>query len=158
MNSAPESSAYFPPLAPIPASRKFAVLAAGLASLGLLGWVDYYTGYELGFFVFYSVPVGLTAWYAGRWPGLVTALGASLTWWLADHFNGVNYSTRFYLYWNLTIHFLTFVINAVSLAKIKLELDERRALEAELHRVKQLLWAQTAADGCASAPSTRSED
>jgi hypothetical protein len=145
MKLPPDISPDFPPLTPVSGRRKIAVLCAGLVGLALLGWVDYYTGYELGFFVFYSVPVGLTAWYAGRWPGLVTALGASLTWWLADHFNGVNYSTRFYLYWNLTIHFLTFVINAVSLAKIKLELDERRALVAELHRVKQLLWAQTAA-------------
>ena len=124
-------------------SRRLAVLAAGLLGLAGLGWIDYLTGYELGFFVFYSVPVGLTAWYAGRWPGLITALGASLTWWLADHFNGVNYSTRFLLYWNLSIHFLTFVINALSLAKIKSELDERRALVAELHRVKQLLRDQT---------------
>jgi hypothetical protein len=73
---------------------------------------------------------------------LITALGASITWWLADHFNGVNYSTRFLLYWNLTIHFLTFVINAATIAKIKLELDERRALVAELRRVKRLLQTQ----------------
>jgi hypothetical protein len=136
------SPADFPPPPPIPSRRKVAVLCAGLVGLALLGWVDFFTGYELGFFVFYSVPVGLTAWYAGRWPGLVTAFGASLTWWLADHLNGVNYSSRFYLYWNLTIHFLTFVINAVSLAKIKSELDERHALEAELRRVKQLIRNQ----------------
>lgn len=146
MNPPFEPTADFPPLAPVPFRRKISVLAAGLLGLTLLGWIDYFTGYELGFFVFYSVPVGLTAWYCGRWPGTVTALGASITWWLADHFNGVNYSSHFYLYWNLTIHFLTFVINAATIAKIKLELDERRALVAELHRVKQLLQeAQNAA-------------
>jgi len=146
MKPAPEATSDFPPLAPISARRKIVVLVAGLLALALLGWVDYFTGYELGFFVFYSVPVGLTAWYSGRWPGFITALGASLTWWLADHLNGVNYSSRFYLYWNLTIHFLTFVINAATLAKIKSELDERRVLVAELHRVKQLLQvAQTVA-------------
>jgi hypothetical protein len=141
MNPAFEAPTDFPPPAPISVRRKIAVLVAGLLALALLGWVDYFTGYELGFFVFYSVPVGLTAWYGGRWPGFITALGASLTWWLADHLNGVNYSSRFYLYWNLTIHFLTFVINAATLAKIKSELDERRVLVAELHRVKQLLQA-----------------
>ncbi|MBC7368858.1 MAG: hypothetical protein H7343_18950 [Undibacterium sp.] len=133
------NDADFPAPPPVPIHRQIAVLCAGLVGLALLGWIDFFTGYELGFFVFYSVPVGLTSWYAGRWPGLVTALGASLTWWLADHFNGVNYSSRFYLYWNLSIHFLTFVINAVSLAKIRSELDERRALVAELRRVKRLL-------------------
>lgn len=153
MNPLSEPIVDFLPLAPIPFRRKLAVLAAGLVSLTLLGWIDYFTGYELGFFVFYSVPVGLTAWYGGRWPGTVTALCASITWWLADHFNGVNYSSRFYLYWNLTIHFLTFVINAATIAKIKLELDERRVLVAELHRVKQLLQATQTAAARAAPPS-----
>jgi hypothetical protein len=143
MIPAPEPPEDLPALPQVPFARQLAVLLAGLLGLSMLGWIDYFTGYELGFFVFYSVPVGLTAWYGGRWPGLITALGASLAWWSADHFNGVNYSSRFYLYWNLSIHFLTFVINATTIAKIKLELDERRALVAEIHRLKQLLKAQT---------------
>ena len=119
--------------------RKLTVLVAAFAGLALLGWIDFFTGYELGFFVFYSRPVGLTAWHAGRWPALLTAFGASLSWWLADRFNGVNPSNRFYFYWNLTIHFLAFVINAVTIAKIKSELNERHALDAELRHVKLLL-------------------
>ena len=143
--------------------RKLTVLVAAFAGLALLGWIDYFTGYELGFFVFYSLPVGLTAWHAGRWPALLTALGASLSWWLADRFNGVSSSNRFYFYWNLTIHFLAFVINAVTIAKIKSELDDRHALEAELRRVKLHLHSQTAtvcpvcksaAAGKVSAPIT----
>lgn len=133
------SSAFAPPAVSL--RRKITVLAACFAGLALLGWVDYLTGYELGFFVFYSLPVGLTAWHAGRWPALIMALASALTWWLADRFNGVNASNRFYLYWNLTIHFAAFVINAVTISKIKQELDERHALEAELNRVKQLLSA-----------------
>ena len=139
MEPTPLFPADLPPPPPVSRRRKLAVLAAGILGLALVGWIDEVTGYELGFFVFYSVPVGLTAWYGGVWPGAVTALGASITWWLADHFNGVNYSSRFYLYWNLTIHFLTFVINAVTMAKIKRALDERRALVDELNRVKRHL-------------------
>ncbi len=132
-----------PPRPQAPPRRPIAVLLASFAGLALLGWIDYLTGYELGFFVFYSAPVGLAAWYAGRWPGLLTALGATLTWWLADRFSGLKDSNRFYLYWNLTIHFAAFVINAVTISKIKLELDERHALEAELTRVRRLLAERT---------------
>ena len=41
----------------------------------MLGWWDYITGYEMSFFVFYSVPVGLAAWYVGRWAGIMVNFG-----------------------------------------------------------------------------------
>lgn len=107
-----------------------------LAALALLGWIDFRTGYELGFFVFYSAPVGLAAWYAGRWPAVIVALAASFTWWLADRLNGVKDSSGFYLSWNLSIHFVAFLINAVTISRIKRDVDERATLLAEVARLK----------------------
>ena len=102
-------------------------LAGCFLLLALLGWLDYVTGYELSFFVFYSVPVGIAAWYVGRWPAIGVALGATITWLLADYLGGVKYSAPFFYYWNSTIHFLAFIINAVTIAKIKSDLDRRCA-------------------------------
>lgn len=115
------------------------IFAGCVLLLLLLGWFDYITGYELGFFVFYSMPVGLAAWYIGRWSGIAMAFGATLIWWLADDLNGAKYSSRFSFYWNSTIHFLTFLINAVSIAKIKLGFDERDRLDAQLKSVRHAL-------------------
>jgi hypothetical protein len=112
--------------------------------LGVLGWLDYVTGYELSFFVFYSVPVGVAAWYAGRWPAIGLALGATVTWLLADYFGGVKYSAPFYYYWNSTIHFLAFIINAVTIARIKSDLDQRQVLAAELEASREKLRAVSA--------------
>jgi len=64
------------------------VFGACLLSLFGFGWLDYVTGYELGFFVFYSVPVGLAAWYSGRRAGIGVALAATITWLLADYYSG----------------------------------------------------------------------
>ena len=133
----PKRNARSIPPPPVRSMVRLGVTLVGCFLLLLtLGWVDYLTGYELGFFVFYSVPVGLAAWYAGRGPAVIIALAASVTWWLADRLNGVNYSSRFFFYWNLTIHFLAFVINAVTIAKIKRDLDERHRLLEELQRAK----------------------
>ena len=107
--------------------------------LGVLGWLDYITGYEMSFFVFYSVPVGIAAWYAGRWPAIGVALGATITWLLADYLGGAKYSALFFYYWNSTIHFSAFIINAVTIAKIKSDLDRRHALAAELESVRETL-------------------
>lgn len=119
------------PSAPASLPRWLTLILCSLL-LAALGWVDYLTGYELGFFVFYSAPVGLAAWYAGRWPAIVIALAASVTWWLADRMNGISDSSRFFFSWNLTVHFLAFVINAVTIAKLKRDVDERQALVVEL--------------------------
>lgn len=135
--------------------RRLGVQALCFALLATLGWLDYLTGYELGFFVFYSVPVGLAAWYAGRWPAVLTAFAASMTWWLADRSNGVNYSSRFYFYWNFSIHFLAFVINAVTIAKIKRDIDERHQLREELHRARaaQRIKAEAPCPVCGNRPT-----
>jgi len=119
--------------------HKILICLACLAMLAMLGWVDYITGYELGFFVFYSAPVGIAAWQLGRWPAVGMSLVASFAWALADSYSGAKYSTRFALYWNNSIHFASFIINAVAIARIKAELDRRHQLAAELEALRQTL-------------------
>jgi hypothetical protein len=122
-----------------PGGRRGLYLTGCFLLLSLLGYLDYITGYELSFFVFYSVPVGIAAWYLGRWPAIGLALGATVTWLLADYFGGVKYSSTFFYYWNSTIHFLAFIINAVTIAKIKSDLDQRHVLAAELESARETL-------------------
>jgi hypothetical protein len=119
--------------------RKFLIYLACFAMLALIGWVDYITGYELGFFVFYSAPVGIAAWNLGRWPAVGMSLVASVAWALADSYAGAKYSTRFALYWNNGIHFVSFIINAVAIARIKVELDRQHRLGAELEAARKAL-------------------
>ena len=123
--------------------------------LAVLGWLDDITGYEMSFFVFYSVPVGAAAWWLGRWPAVGLALGATVTWLLADYLSGAKYSAPFYYYWNSTIHFLAFLINAVTIARIKRDLDRRHILAVELEAARAALRAVTAllpaCPGCGKA-------
>ena len=70
------------------------------------------------------------------------AFVASLIWCLADRYAGNRYSAPFYGYWNTGMHFTTFIVNAVTFAKIKSSLDKRHELERALaeswEQVKQL--------------------
>ena len=132
------------PVAAKAKGRRGLALAGCFLLLGMLGWLDYLTGYEMSFFVFYSVPVGIAAWYVGRWPAIGVALGATVSWLLADYFGGVKYSAPFFYYWNSTIHFLAFIINAVTIAEIKEDLDRRQVLAAELESARETLRAMSA--------------
>jgi len=115
------------------------VLAGCSVWLGVLGWIDRATGYELGLFAFYTAPVAVAAWNLGRGPGIIVAFIASVIWYVADRFAGDRYSTPFYGYWNTGMHFTSFIINAVAFAKIKSSLDQRHKLERALAETREQL-------------------
>lgn len=114
-----------------PTNRFFIFTLCLLLLLGL-GWLDFKTGFELNLFIFYSLPVGIAAWYLGLWPGVVISVASALTWWLADRSAGQKYSSDFVLYWNSAIHVGCFLINAFSIAKTRETIDRQRELEAKL--------------------------
>ena len=126
-----------PIFSPPTSAPRGAAFVASLLALVALGWVDYTTGYELSLVVFYSGPVGIAAWYAGRWPGLIVALAAAVACSLADKLDGLKYSNRFFFYWNLGVHFAVFALNAIAAAKIRLALDERAKLAHELEHLRR---------------------
>jgi len=115
-----------------PKLKSTIVLAGCAVWLGVLGWIDRATGFELGLFAFYTAPVGVVAWNFGQRKGIAVAFLASVIWFWADRYAGDRYSSAFYGYWNTGMHFITFIINAVTFAKIKSSLDQRHRLEDAL--------------------------
>ena len=91
-------------------SSKGVILALGLVLTAILGVVDYWTGWEIAFSVFYLLPVLFVTTYGGRWPGIVVALVSALIWFYADHLIGTVYSKPFIPYGNALMRFGFFVI------------------------------------------------
>lgn len=111
-------------------------LAECTLMLIVLGWLDYVTGYEFGVFVFYSLPVGLAAYRVGLRSGLVMALASTAIWLYTDRLTGQRYSSNFMFWWNSAVRCGCFVINAVSMVKIRQHVEARRKLEQELAAVR----------------------
>src|SRR5712671_443000 len=105
------------------------VFAGCPVSPAVLGRLDRATSYALGLFAFYTAPVAVVAWNLGQASGVIVAFIASVIWYMADRFAGDRYSAPFYGYWNTGMHFASFIINAVTFAKIKSGLDRRHELE-----------------------------
>ena len=55
---------------------KTALVVFGLLLVILAGLLQYLTG-SLAFLIYYLVPVGLVAWFVGRWPGMLTAVASA---------------------------------------------------------------------------------
>src|SRR5437764_1981797 len=69
-------------------SRK-ALTTACLVLAGLIGYVDYLTGYEHSMLLFYFLPISLAAWFASSAFGITIVILCVTTWVLTDLASGI---------------------------------------------------------------------
>jgi len=89
----------------------------------VIGLFDHFTGYELSFSIFYIMPIGIAAWYAGRILGLIISFFSAGAWFTADLVSGHVYSSNIIPVWNTVVRLGLFIIIATLLARIKTALD-----------------------------------
>lgn len=114
----------------------------------IIAAMDYLTGYELAFSIFYLVPVTLGAWYLGRIYALLMAVFAASLWLLVDKLSGNTYSHLLIAYWNASVRFGFFIIVAELLQRLQQALLLQREL-ARHDTLTGLLNARTFQRRCA---------
>lgn len=115
------------------------IKVVSLMVLALIGWLDYITGYEFGFFIFYFIPVAISAWYCGLVSGIEIAVASAIVWYLSDKYTYHPYSHSYFIYWEMFMRLLSFLTTALTLSRIRgMVLNEERLL-AELLSVRQEL-------------------
>ena len=97
----------------------------GFVLVGFIGYVDYWTGNEIGFSLFYLIPIVVVTWFAGAVPGAVIASLSAATWMMADRLAGARYSSPFIPYWNTLIRYTFFLITVFALRQKKLLEQEK---------------------------------
>lgn len=116
--------------------RNFLIFLS-IASVFLVGFIDYTTGYEISLFIFYAFPIALGAWFIGRNFGLFLSVLAIAVWFYADIKSGHRYSEDWILHWNGGVRLAFFIIDAYVLSALKKRLD----FEKEWARVDGLTGA-----------------
>ncbi len=92
----------------------------------LLGVIDYLTGFELTFSLFYLLPVSIVSWGVGRRAGLLIAALSVLIWSLSNLLAGETVSSTFIVVWNTVTRLLIFVVLSLLLNALRRVLDEER--------------------------------
>jgi K+-sensing histidine kinase KdpD len=115
------------------------VVAVTLAVLALTTWLDYVTGYELGFFIFYFIPVSMAAWLLGRRAGVAFALASAACWFLSDRMAHHPYSRAYFIYWETAMRLISYLTTALTLARIRADTVERERLRARLEAAEEAL-------------------
>lgn len=116
------------------------VFTVALMALLLVALADFVSHREMGFFVFYFLPITIAAWgLSGRAGVLFAVLAIAL--WLGDDialFSGkgihLHYSTWFYELWNAAVRFAAFIIIALLVTWNRCKLEDERRLRGELIR------------------------
>lgn len=108
-----------------------------LISLGLIiliGEMHRLTGYELNIFVFYFVPISISAWFIGFSASMGLAILSAIVWFWTDSLAGNVYSSHFYAVWNTMVRLISFIAIGWSVHKIRRTLDLARTTLEELKR------------------------
>ena len=100
--------------------------------LGAIGYLDLVTGYDLGFFVFYFIPISVIAWYSNRLYAILVSLAAAVAWLFIDQLSGHPYSNWTFPYWNAFVRWTSFVILAITISQIKLMFLNEQKLKHQL--------------------------
>jgi K+-sensing histidine kinase KdpD len=107
---------------------------ASIVILLFLGWLDYVTGYEFGFFIFYFIPVSIAAWYGGRKPAIAMACASAVCWYLADRMTHHPYPRPYFIYWETFARYISFLTTALTVSKIRETVHNGQRMKEELDR------------------------
>jgi diguanylate cyclase (GGDEF)-like protein len=106
-----------------------AILAlVSFALVLFVGTLDYWTGYEMSFALFYFIPVGFAAWFIGRDSGIGISLISAVVWQISNKLAGEALSSPLIYLWNTGTRIVAFSIFAILLHKLRVALEHERIL------------------------------
>jgi len=132
-----------------------ALTGAAVLILGVLDWI---TGYELNFFVFYFLPVSAAAWFFGLAGAVTLAILSAMVWFGADIINGHIYSSSAHAVWNTMIRLVSFLAIGWSVARVRHLLDRERETATVLRKsLSQIKVLETFLPICAQCKKIRNQ-
>jgi diguanylate cyclase (GGDEF)-like protein len=91
----------------------------GFTLLCVVGAIDYLTGYEVSFSLFYLIPIALVTWFTTPKLGMMFAVASALVWLIADIVSGAVYSHQLIYLWNSAIRLGFFALTVFSVELVK---------------------------------------
>ncbi len=107
---------------------KVSLTVLGLVLVFLLGTLDYLTGPELSFSIFYLLPISMAAWFVGRRSGIGVSVVSATAWFTADLMAKHVYSHPATPYWNTIVRLGFFLTVSYVLSALKASIDRQEEL------------------------------
>jgi len=114
----------------------------GWFMFGVLGWLDFKTGYQISLVGFYFLNVAFLAWCCGRKSAVWASFIGALLWWSMDRLDGLHYPSEFVGGWNAFMRLVLFMVGGIACAELRKALNEKQQmiedLQDALDKVKTL--------------------
>jgi diguanylate cyclase (GGDEF)-like protein len=94
-------------------------VSGGFAFVIILGIIDYFTGYEVSFSLFYLIPIFTVVWFTNGRMGLLLSSASALVWFIADYSAGLSYSHPSVYIWNTIIRMGFFSVVSILGSNLK---------------------------------------
>jgi diguanylate cyclase (GGDEF)-like protein len=102
-------------------------IMGGLVLLCGVGVIDYLTGPELSFSLFYLIPIAMLSWVTNGRTGIAISFISACIWLAVDILSGVSHSNPLIYFWNAAIRFGFFLL-AVLLLKLVRALEFKKTI------------------------------
>jgi signal transduction histidine kinase len=108
-------------------------------SIIFIGIIDWLTGYEIAFSIFYLLPLAFFALYKaiGRIYLLFNSILAALSWFIADITLEPSYSHPFIPYWNAFVRFLIFITVSFLIDELKIRYQQYKETSLHLQQLNE---------------------
>jgi diguanylate cyclase (GGDEF)-like protein len=100
-------------------TNKWILVFIAILLVLVLGVLDFWSGFEFSFSLFYLFPVSITAWFINRRSGFLISIFSSLTWYFSNTLAGEAYSTPAIGYWNAAVRLGFFLVVTVLLVDLR---------------------------------------
>ena len=116
------------------------IVFTGLILLALIGLMDFITGVEISFSVFYLVPISIVTWYTNKNFGLALSVLGTAMWVFADIQELSRYASPAIPYWNGLVRFSFFTIVVILISELKTFKDnlEEKVAEKTSDLIKEI--------------------
>jgi diguanylate cyclase (GGDEF)-like protein len=108
--------------------KKPAIVLLGLGGILLLSALDYLSGYEYAFSIFYLFPIMLVTWYLGQNEGIIFSLISAGAWSIANHLAGETFSSPLISPFNALTRLVFFLVVVFLLHRVRRSLEIERKL------------------------------
>jgi diguanylate cyclase (GGDEF)-like protein len=109
------------------------LLVANTLLVVIIGIIDFHTGYQISFSIFYLLPIVWVTWQSGRNQGLIISFFSMIAWLEADLLAEHLYVNDLIPYWNAFMRFCVYVFITILTSKLKKSLEKEKSLARTDH-------------------------
>ncbi len=118
--------------------KQLTQILIAIIAIVLVAILDYLTGYEISFSIFYLGPIIFLSWYTTRTSGLIACVACAILWTVLDLKAGHVHNQNWIPIWNGLVRLGFFTLTSLGVSFVKKQFEIQQAANDELQRLSKV--------------------